>query len=363
MPLLRNSERSEFDRCRWSWDKAYNVKIKPIREKPALRFGTLIHKALEAYYKKGTRRGPHPAETFVKLYDEQVKKFGDFGVYSDDEWVEARKLGVDMLEHYVEHWGKDPAWKVLATEIPFRVPVINPRTKKLWFYSVGVIDLVIQDMETGMVGMADHKTTKDDPTRSTGYLTLDDQAGAYWRYGQQAIREAGLLPKGMTLDGIEFNFLRKAVRDTRPKNSAGLSLNKPTKAEILAYFDTQGQGWPSKMTVDQVLDMDPTLFRLGAPSKVQPAPYFHREPVYRTEQDGEKTHTRVLNQFLEMQMARNGKLAIRKSPNKMNCAGCGFRDLCEIDEMGQNWKPVAEATHQAWDPYGEHEIEDEGRGR
>ena len=44
-PQLRTSERTTFKRCLWQWDRNYNDRLRPIREAPALRFGTLIHKA------------------------------------------------------------------------------------------------------------------------------------------------------------------------------------------------------------------------------------------------------------------------------------------------------------------------------
>jgi len=54
--------------------------------------------------------------------------------------------------------------------------------------------------------------------------------------------------------------------------------------------------------------------------------------------------------------ARRGKLAIYKNPNQMNCNGCGFRDICELHEVGADWESVRDATMQPWGPYDSHEV-------
>ena len=49
IPMLRNSERGALKKCEFLWDLTYNQHLKPQRDTPALRFGSLIHKALAAY--------------------------------------------------------------------------------------------------------------------------------------------------------------------------------------------------------------------------------------------------------------------------------------------------------------------------
>jgi len=131
-----------------------------------------------------------------------------------------------MLNHYVEHYGSDSRWRVLATELSYQVPVLHPKTGRLLFKAVGTVDLVVQDRETKFVGLADHKTIGKDPTKATAYLSLDDQAGRYWRYGRQALYDGGYLRQDVDLNGLMFNYLRKAKRDNRPCN-ADASLPEP----------------------------------------------------------------------------------------------------------------------------------------
>jgi hypothetical protein len=106
---LRNSERQSFTTCPQQWDWGYNDRLKPKTPAPALRFGTLIHNSLEAFYIPGIKRGPIPADTFQKLYDKDLKKYAKMGFKDeDDQWYEAGVLGVAMLEAYFDKYGERP---------------------------------------------------------------------------------------------------------------------------------------------------------------------------------------------------------------------------------------------------------------
>jgi len=368
VPLLRTSERTEWNRCRWAWDKAYVQCIKPATASPPLRFGTLVHRSLERYYKKGTKRGTHPALTFAKLYTAELREQEAIGFRDEDgTWNDAATLGEAMLNGYIEHYGADERWQVLATEMPFQVPVYHPRTGKLWFYYVGIIDLVIKDRETDFVGLVDHKTTKEDPTK-VDYLNLDEQAGAYWRYGRQALYDSGLLRQDRELNGIMFNFLLKKMPDDRPQNEEGYYLNQPSKEaliEFAASYSMRAKPKPrytaqelKKKTVAELIKLvgPDRAAQLGEVSKNQPGPLFYRAPVWRNDAEGDHVHERVLEQMREMQLARRGKLAKYKAPGKMVCGMCGFRDMCELHESGTDWESLRDATMLPWDPYEEHEI-------
>src|SRR3954471_16235890 len=110
------------------WDRSFNDLLKPVQEAPALRFGTLIHKALEVRYPKGIKRGPKPVGTFEKLYEKETELARkEFGFRDEDgEWQDMAALGVDMMEHFIEVYGRDEDWKVLSSEMTFKVPVYTP---------------------------------------------------------------------------------------------------------------------------------------------------------------------------------------------------------------------------------------------
>jgi hypothetical protein len=327
----------------------------------------LIHESLRVYYRKGSKRGRHPALTFAKLYEAELVTQTKLGFRDEDgTWNDAAAMGEAMLNGYVEHYGADERWLVLATEIPFRVPVLHPRTGRVWFQYAGVIDLVVKDRETKFTGLVDHKSTKNDPTKNE-YLALDEQAGAYWRYGRQALYDLGLLRQDRELNGILFNFLKKKLPDERPQNEQGEYLNNPEKAALVAFVEATPKlraktgVKPEKMKVEELVTLigAKRAAKLGEPSKNQPGPLFHREPVWRNDAEGERVHERVLEQMREMQQARRGKLAVYKTPGHIMsgmCQMCGFRDMCELHESGADWESLRDATMKPWEPYAEHEI-------
>lgn len=329
--LVRTSERSAFKRCRWAWDKSFNEGLRQKRDAPVLRFGTLVHEALAAYYVKGTKRGPHPAETFQAVYDREVAEIGEFGLYWDDysgswepdeKWTDARELGTELLEMYVEKYGSDSDWEILCTEQAFQQPVRNPRTNRIMFYYVGIVDLIVRQISTGRIYIVDHKTTRAINVQALG---LNEQAGSYWTFGVEWLLDQGYLNEKTfsDLSGLTFNFLRRTRRDTRPQDEEGHYLN---------------------------LD--------GSVSKRQPSPIFHREPTWRSTHDRDQVRRRALNDFREMQMVESGDLAVTKNPGPFTCTGCGWLDVCELHETGADWRPMLAATTEEWSPYAEHEVRD-----
>lgn len=353
--LVRTSERTSFNRCRQAWEWGYNQKLSPVHEKPALRFGSLVHKAMELRYPPGIKRGPKPAESFERLYAEElaeVEKTWGFRD-ADGKWEEALDIGVDMLEAYVEQYGRDEDWKVLASEMTFKVPVVahqdedsgrwspgkgKPKLTKVLFYYVGTIDGVWQNRMDGGVRIRDYKTTSGDPVaEGASKGVLDEQTTAYWTWGVDWLLEKKILkPKEQqALDGMLFEFMRKAKRDPRPQNAQGQYLNQPKK--------------------DGTQEV----------SKSQPPAMFHRELVYRGETDRANARQRAVQQFIEMEAVRRGDLAVYKSPGSgypdMQCRACSFRDICELHEVGADWEALRDVTMTTWEPYGAHEIEEEGK--
>jgi hypothetical protein len=325
-----------------------------------------VHLALEAYYLPGFKRGPAPALTFERLYDEDLKDSFKAGIRDEDgEWLEMGELGVLMLEEYTSHYGSDERWEIIATEQPFHWPVYDDSGKLLFTY-VGVVDLIVRDRVTGHYYMVDHKTCKDDPTKKNSALALDEQTGAYWSYGQDALRYTRKIPGGLKLDGILFNFLRKGVPDLRPKNNLGQSLNKPSKEQLLAYYDRQhralpeGSGARGGVKVEDLMeDLGTKAFTLGSVSEKQPTALFHREPVYRDDFDAEMVRSRILAQAQQMRFMRKGKLPVYKVPGTLHnphCKWCPFMDMCELHETGADWETFRDQTMTVWSPYDQHAI-------
>jgi hypothetical protein len=289
----------------------------------------LIHEALAEYYVIGKKRKPKVlVPAFRAAYERDITAAGEFVVYgedgdpdADEKWINALDLGVEMLEMYIERYGDDKGWEVLATEQPFRVPVYNPRNGRYLFTYAGILDLIMREIPKDRIWIWDHKTTGSINLRALG---LNEQFGSYWTFGTEWIKEQGLLKDKdfQDLSGLMVNYLRRARRDDRPRDAEGHALNKD-----------------------------------GSVSKRQQAAVFHREPTFRSLDDRERVRRRAMNDNREMQMVRAGTLPADKSPSIFNCPSCPWLDACELHETGADWERFVEATTEKYDPYSQHEIE------
>jgi hypothetical protein len=372
MPPLsvRTSERTTWKRCRQQWAYAYMAMLKPKTEAPALRFGGLVHKALELRYPPGIKRGPHPAKTFEKVFKAELidaeEKWGFRD--ADGDWANALELGIAMMNAYVDEFGKDERYKVISSERTFKVPVLNPRTGKVAFYYVGTIDGVWEDRQDKAKLLNDYKTTKNNP-EDLDYLALDDQADAYWTWGVDALYAEGVLKPKDKLKGMIYTYLRKAMPDTRPVNAQGQRLNKPKKDALITAatnlgIEVRGLKVDELIEVCQAGGVDTD--QLGEVSERQPPPLFHREKVFRSDVEREFARPMAYAEAREMFAARAGKMAVYMNPGGAppmnNCGFCGYKELCEIDKIGGDVDAMIKATMKPWDPYEQHEIEEEGKG-
>lgn len=326
--MLRTSERGTFKRCRYKWWQEFHEQIKPKRDVPPLRFGTMIHAALAAYYRPGIKRGQHPRPVFERLYARELKEAAKISrlsvqeIEADEVWEKHGELGVAMLDHYVDYYGKDDEWKVIVTEQPFKIIVPHPRDGVTpWFWYVGMIDGLWENLRTGRFVIPDHKTAVAIQTK---YLSLDPQSTAYLTFGFPALVNARVIESGQKLDGLLFNFLRKQFPDERPKDAEGRSLNKD-----------------------------------GSVSQKQPAPFFARVPIYRDEAERVFLRQQVLEEYADIEAVRRGAQGHYPNQGQFTCPGCWSFDICELREMGKDVTEFKEQTTKTWDPYASHEIRED----
>jgi hypothetical protein len=322
--LLRTSERATYKRCRQQWAWTFIDGYRSTQKRPALEFGEMAHAALAAYYPPGRKRGPHPAATFKELYAAETREaFSMRG--EDEEWLDAGELGIAVLEHYVQHWGRDRHIEIIAPEHPFKIALKDVGGSP--FYYVGRFDALGYDHDLGEYFVFEHKTASSIP--SGVHLALDEQAGSYWAFAPQVIRRmirAGTIPirhHKLGLDHILYNYLRKA---------------KPPDKEM----DEDGH----------------VLTKKGAVSKRQPANFFERIPVYRDRGDMKTMIKRIRQEAWEMRMVREGKIPIFKNPSggypDRHCEACPFRDMCELHETRSDWRGYAMQNFVHGDAYTEY---------
>ena len=188
---------------------------------------------------------------------------------------------------------------------------------------VGTLDGIWRHRAKGTVILKEWKTAA---SIWADHLPLDEQAGSYWAFSPPFLRKKGILEPGQFPAAVLYTFLRKAKPDDRPKNELGQALNQN-----------------------------------GTVSKRQPAPLFERHLVYRDKFDREMIKGRTLAQAHEMELIRDGKLALTKSPSTQNCKGCPFIDPCELHETGADYRTLLKAAFRRYDPYAAHMIKEEGK--
>lgn len=321
IPMLRTSERTTFKRCpqRWFWSYRQGLTPKgPINDN--LWFGTGIHYALAEWYcGPGARRGPHPAETWQIWVKDELRylRTAVSENWREDKYIEAGKLGTGLLEAYVDNYGRDESWDIIAPETTFQIDIPSATGNRTLVTYVGTFDLVYRDLADGKIKLGEHKTAK---AISINHLPLDDQAGSYWAIASQTLSHSGAIRKGELIDCITYNFMRKALPDKRETNAEGKRLNKN-----------------------------------GTISKVQPAPLFQREEVYRSPRERANQINRIANEVRWMNIIRDGKAPPYKTPTRDCSWDCSFHDMCLIHERGgDDWKEYQRAMFSRQDPYADH---------
>jgi PD-(D/E)XK nuclease superfamily len=320
LPILTTSERSLAKKCAQAWWWRYREGlVKRGETADALWFGIGVHEALAAWYLKGKKRGPHPAETFSNWHGEEVRYIRASLSERESEWYdepkyeEAGQLGVAMLEGYIEKYSRDDNWDVIAIETPFRVSITRQGKTIGKFWST--FDGVYRDTSDGQVYLMEHKTAA---AIRTSYLEIDDQGGSYFAVASNILQSRGILGPSENIAGITYNFLRKAMPDDRPVNENGLSLNKD-----------------------------------GTVSKCQPVPNFHRQLVERSPSEVRTQMGRLSEEIAVMNAMRSGIIPVTKTPTK-NCPNfCEFWDLCCLHERGSNRaiRAMKHSTFSVRDPY------------
>lgn len=321
VPIIRTSERSDFKKCPFLWQKSWVEQLSPMREPTWAWFGSAIHSGLEArYLPGGTKRASLAVmlDAFEERLDGEVRKIYTAGGDLDDtEIVDGRLLGRTMLAGYVEHYGKEAEWDIIHTEQPFQIDVPGPDGKVIAVYA-GTWDLFARNRVTKDYWIWDHKSRKAF-VKDWSFYGINDQAGSYLWVAPQVLVALGLFKKPPTIEGLVFNILRKHMPDDRPVNERGQSLNKD-----------------------------------GSVSKVQPQPLFHREEIYRSPRERVTQGQRVQAEAQAMQAYRDGTLPLFKTPTE-DCTRCKIFEYCELQEHDpEAAEEFARFSLKRRDPYADH---------
>jgi len=211
--VISYSELDTFKQCPHKHQLSYIERWTQARdERTAAGRGTLWHKMLDAHY-SAIKAGDPAFGPKQAVYDElasYTKAGKDPEVIDLLEW---------MYTGYVQTWGLDPDWEIVAIEYKAVVPLKYANGRMSKFDLKMVIDLVVRDRTSGRIWLIDHKSHAELPKDKD--LDLDDQFGLYtW----------GLRELGHTVFGAIYNTARtkrnkgdhpELVEEWRRRKAAG----------------------------------------------------------------------------------------------------------------------------------------------
>jgi len=339
IPLLRTSERGDF-KCPWLWYHHWVLGISPVRLPTWGVFGSALHRGLQVYYPPGVRRGNigDACDAFLEYLDGEIRKIG-VDIFEEEyeraerkaqednksiKLVPAHELGPIMLQEYAQYYGPDKDWEVIHTEQPFQITVPTPNHTGALVIYAGTWDALMRHRRTKRYWLWDHKGPKTLPKAET--LEMNDQAGSYLWVAKEVLLHLGVFTARDVIDGIVFNYLKKALPDPRPVNAAGESLNQD-----------------------------------GSVSLKQPAPRFLRYESFRGPAQKVMQARRVQDIAIHMQDMRDGTTPVYKNVTH-ECPRCILFDMCSAHEAGDDWELIRDELYVVRDPYADHREAMHARG-
>lgn len=285
------------DQCRRKHHLMYVEGWRPVQAADALRFGTLVHTALAAWWlASGDRLGAALIAIDGKAWDpfEQAKAEELMCGY-DDRWLHE----MDRFE-------------LLAVEAPFYAPLLNPDTwaASRTFQAAGKVDAIVRVKATDTIALIEHKTASD---------ALDDPTSHYWTKlamdGQVSHYYIGSEALGFPVQECIYDVIHKP----------GLKPLKATPEENRKY-KKDGTIYAAQRDRDET--PDEYRARVREDIQAKPEKYYQRKPVPRTESDLKEylSDTWALSRSM-----REDEIASRAPRNPDAChrfGTCAFWDVC-----------------------------------
>lgn len=312
LPVITNSEIKTFRRCERLHFYTYVLGYRPRSRAAELRFGTLVHAALEAWWKTA---GSLPAAL------EAIAS----GNADPLERVRARVL----VTGYHHRWEAEPI-TVIGVEQEFRVPIVHPDTgaTSLAYELAGKFDALCQLGRHTYI--PEHKTSSEDITDGSPYwvsLRLDSQVSTYMLAGRAL---------GLDVRGVLYDVLGKPGLE--PKSATPIERRKYTK---------QGKLYAAQRDADESLDEFEDRLRDEIGDK--PEHYYRRAEIVRTDGELREAALDIWNAAERIHAARVAHYH-PKSTDACRAFGrlCSFFGVCDKTERleeGTRFEKV-ENVHQ-----------------
>jgi hypothetical protein len=192
LPILSASRLKDARACQRLHHYRYGLGYRPAEDATTLRFGTLIHAGLEAWW---------------RATDGALEAALDAMAGEADPFERAKAEA--LLVGYDARWGDERSrYEVVSVETEFRAPLVNPETgrpSQTWQLG-GKIDALAHEVGTGRRCVVEHKTASEDIGVGTDYwrrLRMDGQVSTYY---------AGAAALGFPADFCLYDVLKKPAQ-------------------------------------------------------------------------------------------------------------------------------------------------------
>ena len=357
--ILTSSSTGTARNCLRKYRLAYGYGIRRKQDAKPLVIGTAGHKILEEYERLRAMGIIDPAADAITLglaeYD-ATRPTDPEKIY---DWEIDRVTVAVLCAAYFWRWeNADADVEVLATELQFNIPLVNPETNRSsrTFDLAGKIDNIIRRQESGRVGIRDHKFIGQDLAPESDYwrkLQIDQQMSIYF----DAADHLGYAP-----DFIELDAIRKPTISPRGiplTDGDGVKIVLDSSGERVRTKD--GKKWRESGDsaagyVLQTRPETPEEFgeRLRCDIGERPDFYFARREFARL--DAEREEARF-DLWQTGEIIRDCTTKGRWPRNTGHCFGfgrCQFFNLCtggfnpETDELPEDFERVTN-PHQELD--------------
>lgn len=281
---ITTSEIRTWQRCRAEWQISYLFGHRPRVKETPLRFGTLVHRGLEAWWKH---------HDWVRAIDEGEAK---------DEYERAKARA--MLCGYTAKWGPEQLdIEVLGVEKKFALP-------RDGYVLAGMLDAIAR--RDGRTYVIEHKTSSDDISPGSDYwsrLTIDDQISNYL---------PGAKSLGFDVVGCVYDVL--GVPTTEPKLATPAEKRKYTKAGAL-YANQREDSESVQEYEDRVIEE--LMNNLDA--------YYQRAEIVRLESEEQRARDEARTLALEIVQAESEPDKLQpRNPGACRRFGrpCGYLPVC-----------------------------------
>lgn len=275
---------------------------RPSATSEALRFGTLIHAGLEAWWKC-----VDPQQRLHNALTAMANAADPF------EYAKATAL----LAGYDARWGGERL-TVVAVEREFRAALRGPDGRVSRVVTLaGKIDAIVQD-ENGRTMLVEHKTSAEDLSTGGDYwrrLIMDSQVSIYFD-GADAI--------GLPIDGCIYDVIGKPA--LRPYTATPVESRKFKKDGTLYANQRDSDETPAEYQA-----------RIIEAMEENPGAYFCRHEVVRLPDEIEAARKDTWDQVTLMQLAESTEMAPRNSDACRSFGSmCPFFDVCAGVERLEN---------------------------